>query len=240
LKTHRFGLFLGAVLAALFVVFWIWQTPGNLQKLSSTDVDVYLHKLEGKLPGNAMEQAAFLARMRAFGLADDGRPVYMLNAMRYYPELKHGPGMEEVRGTPAEANATYEKAVMPILFRLGAYPLFGGETMEIRADGKAHSNLDGFDPAIDDWSRILVVRYPSRRAFFELLTDPQWLKFAPYKIAALEIALVPASGQVVIPDLRWAVGGACLIVFLGAGWLRAARGKRAERPTDEANGQTSK
>jgi hypothetical protein len=136
LKTHRFGLFLGAVLAALFVAFWIWQTPGNLQKLRSADVDAYLQKLEGKLPGNPAEQAVFLARMRAFGLADDGRPVYMLNAMRYYPELKRGPGMEGVRGTPAEANATYEKAVMPILFRLRAYPLFGGETMEIRADGK--------------------------------------------------------------------------------------------------------
>jgi hypothetical protein len=116
--------------------------------------------------------------LRAFGLADDCRPVYMLNAMRYYPELKRGPGMEGVPGTPAEANAIYEKAVMPILFRLGAYPLFGGATMEISTNGKAHSNLDGFDPAIDDWSRILVVRYPSRRAFFELLSDPQWLKFA--------------------------------------------------------------
>jgi hypothetical protein len=227
LKTHRFGLILGAVLVAMFVAFWIWQTPGNLQKLSSAEVNAYLLKLDGNLPGNPAEQTVFLARMRTFGLTDDGRPVYMLNAMRFYPELKRGPGMEGVHGTPAEANATYEKAVMPILFRLGAYPLFGGETMEIRADGKVHSNLDGFDPAIDDWSRILVVRYPSRRAFFELLTDPQWLKFAPYKIAALEIALVPASGQVVIPDLRWVVGGACLIAFLGAGWLRAARGKRS-------------
>ena len=227
MKTHRFGLFLGAVLAALFVAFWIWQTPGNLQKLSSAEVDAYLHKLEGKLPGNRRGADGVPRAYARLGLADDGRPVYMLNAMRYYPELKRGPGMEGVRGTPAEANATYEKAVMPILFRLGAYPLFGGETMEIRADGKAHSNLDGFDPAIDDWSRILVVRYPSRRAFFELLTDPQWLKFAPYKVAALEIALVPASGQVVIPDLRWVVGGACLIVFLGAGWLRAARGERS-------------
>ena len=81
MKTHRFGLFLGAVLAALFVAFWIWQTPGNLQKLSSADVDAYLHKLEGKLPGNPAEQAVFLTRMRAFGLADDGRPVYMLNAI---------------------------------------------------------------------------------------------------------------------------------------------------------------
>lgn len=226
MKAHRFEWLLGVVLAALFVAFWAWQTPGNLQKLSAAEVDAYLDGMKRKLPGDPAEQAVFLARMRAFGLADDGRPVYMLNAMRYYPELKHGPGMEEVRGTPAEANATYEKAVMPILFRLGAYPLFGGQTMEIRADGKAHSNLDGFDPAIDDWSRILVVRYPSRRAFFELLSDPQWLRFAPYKLAALELALVPASAQIVIPDIRWVMGGACLIVFLGACWLRATRRHR--------------
>jgi hypothetical protein len=224
-KTHRFEWLLGAVLAALFVAFWIWQTPGNLQKLSSADVDAYLHRMEGKLPGDPAEQAVFFARMRAFGLADDGQPVYMLNLMRYYPELKHGPGMEGVRGTPAEANATYEKAVMPILFRLGAYPLFGGQTVEIRAGGNVHTNLDGFDPPIDDWSRILVVRYPSRRAFFELLSDPQWLKYAPYKLAALELALVPASGHVVIPDFRWLIAGACLVVFLGAAWLRAARKK---------------
>jgi hypothetical protein len=58
------------------------------------------------------------------------------------------------------------------------------------------------------------------------LSDPQWLKVAPYKIAALELALVPVLGQMVIPDLRWVIGGACLIVFLGAGWLRAAHKKR--------------
>jgi hypothetical protein len=38
---------------------------------------------------------------------------------------------------------------------------------------------------------------------------------------------VPTSGQVVIPDLRWVMGGACLIVFLGAGWLRATRKRRS-------------
>ena len=224
--THRFEWLLGAVLVALFVAFWIWQTPGNLRKLTPADVEAYLHGMEGKLPGDPEVQAAFLTRMRAFGLADDGRPVYMLNAMRYYPELKRGPGMEGVRGAPAEANATYEKAVTPLLLRLGAYPLFGGQTMEIRADDKTHSNLDGFDPATDDWSRILVVRYASRRAFFELLSDPKWLKFAPYKLAALDLVLVPASGQIVIPDLRWVLGGICLIVFLAVGWLRDAREKR--------------
>jgi len=59
------------------------------------------------------------------------------------------------------------------------------------------------------------------------LTDPQWLKFAPYKIAALDLVLVPTSGHVVIPDLRWVMGGICLIVLLGTGWLRAARKKRS-------------
>jgi hypothetical protein len=58
LKTHRFGIFLGAVLVALFVAFWIWQTPGSLQKLRSAEVDVYLHKLDGNLPGNPAEQTA--------------------------------------------------------------------------------------------------------------------------------------------------------------------------------------
>src|SRR5207237_1090430 len=83
---HRFEWLLGAFLAALFVTFWIWQTPGNLRKLSSVEVDAYLHRMEGKLPGEPAEQAVFLARMRAFGLADDGRPVYVLNPMRYSPE----------------------------------------------------------------------------------------------------------------------------------------------------------
>jgi hypothetical protein len=68
LKTHRFEWLLGAVLVALFVAFWIWQTPRNLQKLNSAQVDAYLHRMEGKLPGDPAEQAVFLARMRASGL----------------------------------------------------------------------------------------------------------------------------------------------------------------------------
>lgn len=83
MKTHRFEWLLGAVLVALFVAFWISQTPRNLQKLNSAQVDAYLHRMEGKLPGDPAEQAVFLARMRASGLTDDGRPVYMLNAMRF-------------------------------------------------------------------------------------------------------------------------------------------------------------
>ena len=57
MKTHRFEWLLGAVLAVVFVAFWIWQSPGNLQKLSSAEVDAYLHRLEGtcpETPGNRL------------------------------------------------------------------------------------------------------------------------------------------------------------------------------------------
>ena len=80
-----------------------------------------------------------------------------------------------------------------------------------------------FESEIDDWSRILVVRYPSRRAFFRLVSDPEYLKFMPYKLAALKLALVPVSAQVVTPDLRLALGGLLLVVFLAVGWVRSAR-----------------
>jgi hypothetical protein len=45
----------------------------------------------------------------------------------------------------------------------------------------------------------------------------------PYKFIALEIDPVPVSGDMVIPDLRWLVGGGLVVIFLLVGWVRAAR-----------------
>ena len=52
-----------------------------------------------------------------------------------------------------------------------------------------------------------MVRYPSRRTFLELLSHPSYAPLEPYKFMALEIDLVPVSGDKVIPDMRWLVGG---------------------------------
>jgi hypothetical protein len=45
----------------------------------------------------------------------------------------------------------------------------------------------------------------------------------PYKFMALEIDLVPISGDMLVPDLRLIVGGSLLVLFLAVNWLRAAR-----------------
>ena len=67
-----------------------------------------------------------------------------------------------------------------------------------------------------------MVRYPSRRTFLELLSHPSYAPLEPYKFMALEIDLVPVTGDKVIPDFRWIVGSGLLAIFLTVGWLRSA------------------
>jgi len=145
------------------------------------------------------------------------KPVYMLNLMRFYPQLRRFPGAPDFQGTPEQANEFYEKSVMRLLLRRAGYPAVGG-----RSQANA---LTEVPPTLDGWSRVVIVRYPNRRAFLSLLADPAYAPFAPYKIMSLELVLVPVAGDVRVPDLRLVVGAGLLILFLTVGWVLAALGK---------------
>jgi len=43
--------------------------------------------------------------------------------------------------------------------------------------------------------RLLVLRYPSRRAFLDLLSDPRYRKIEPYELMALAVVLTPTTGE---------------------------------------------
>jgi uncharacterized protein (DUF1330 family) len=223
MKQHRFEIALGTVLLVLFVGFWLWQTPGPIQgKLSPDEIARYLSTIEEQLLFPAEAKAKVLGRLRAWAEADDGKPFYMLNVMRYYAQLRPVPGAPAFDGTPEQANAFYERSVLPLLAKHGGYPLVSGMTQ-----GK---NLVDAPPAPEDWNRVAVVRYPSRRAFLSFLADPAYGPFEPFKMMAVELMLVPVSGDVVIPDMRFVVGAAFLIFFLAVGWMRAVRRRQQERP----------
>jgi len=220
-RSYRFEFLLAGALALAFVALCAWLSPGEHSRLDAAETDRYIARLKGRLPVPADEERIFLERLRAWASADDGRPVYMLNVMSYYPQRRQVPGVAPAGMSPAQANARYEEAVMPMLFRRGGYPLFGGDSTDLRAVDGVHADLIGVDAAVDGVDRILVVRYPSRRAFLELISDPEYLPFAPYKFAALKLALVPLAGQAVLPDPRWVAGGVLLALFLALGWWRA-------------------
>ena len=67
----------------------------------------------------------------------------------------------------------------------------------------------------------MIARYPNRRAFLELLSDPDYQRAEPYKVMALQLILVPMNGDLVLPDATWIAGAACLIAFLSVAWVRA-------------------
>lgn len=216
MTRHRPLAALGLLLAALTTAVHLWQHPGLWRgPLSAAERARYLAAIE-RLPLADDERAATLDAVRAFIAGDDGQPFQMLNLMRYYPELRPVPGFDTgFAGTPQASNARYENEVMPMLFGVGGYPSYAGAA--------SNANILGKSAELDDWSRVLLVRYPSRRAFLDLLSHPDYAPIAPYKLQALRVVLTPTRPEIVVPPLSLLVGTGSLILFLGYGWWRAAR-----------------
>lgn len=215
---HRFELILALVFVAVFAGFCLWLKPGSA--LTQSEVDQYLAGFDQTWRMPADEKALFMANMRAWGDSDDGQPVYMINLMAYYDQVQQIPGVPRIEGTAAQVNEFYEDRAVLRLLELGAYPLVAGEAQTVQSPDSIE--LLG-RAGIDKLQRILVVRYPNRRAFFELFSDPDYQAVMPYKFASMNTTLVPTGGTVVVPELRFALGSVLLSLFLLIGWLRSTR-----------------
>ncbi len=99
----------------------------------------------------------FLERSRS---GDDG-PVVMLNLL----EMKPDGGMEKYM--------EYGAAVAPILEDVGGRPIF---------TGTGANALIGGDRT---WDLVLLVRYPSRAAFLEMIGSPAYQAIAHLRTEAL-------------------------------------------------------
>ncbi len=206
-----FDLILAAAFVILCVVFWAWHSQGA-GKLTQAEINQYLAIIEKlPLPENGVQ--AFIARLRLWAEADDGKPVYMFNLIHFFPRVQTFPSAPEFKGTPEEANAHYEKSLIWLWLSHASYPTFIGVPQA--------RNLINMQPE-RTWGNMTVVRYPSRRTFLKLISHPSYARVAAYKFIAVELDLVPISSGTIVPDLRWLVGGGLAVVFLLVVWLRAA------------------
>jgi hypothetical protein len=205
-----FELILAAAFVILYLAFWAWHSQGA-GKLTQAEIDQYLAIIE-KLPLPEEGVQAFIARLRPWAEADDGKPVYMFNLIHFFPGLQPFPGAPEFKGTPEQANAHYERSLIWLWLSHASYPTFIGAPQA--------RNLINMQPE-RTWGNMTVVRYPSRRTFLKLISHPSYAPLAPYKFMAVELDLVPVSSGTLVPDLRWLVGGGLVILFLLVGWLRA-------------------
>lgn len=103
---------------------------------------------------------------------DPGGPVIVLNLLRYVPD------------TGRADYLAYIPHAQTISGRYGTEPLFWG---------------DGRTPLVADdeqvWDSVLLVRYPSRQGFADMLGDPAHLAGAHLRTRALVAAVLQPTDQ---------------------------------------------
>jgi uncharacterized protein (DUF1330 family) len=93
------------------------------------------------------------------GRAEDG-PVVMLNLLRFKPD------------GGAQRYAEYAAAVAPLLARVGG---------EVVMAGEAAAALIGDD----SWDLVALARYPTRQAFLDMVSSPEYREIANLRTESL-------------------------------------------------------
>ena len=224
MKTDKAQLALGLGFLGAFGAFWRWHSP-NETPLTNEETERYLAVIS-KLPLPEGHMDPIVESLRAWAAEDDGKPVLMLNLIRFHAQNHTWPGAPAFEGTPREANFHYERSIMGLWLRNASYPVAGGEVQ--------CENLIKILPDQPPWDAAKMVRYPSRRKFLQLLSDPSYGPYEPFKFMSMDIDLVPVADDVSvlsginlplqnIPDFRWAFGATLLGLYLAVGWHRASR-----------------
>jgi uncharacterized protein (DUF1330 family) len=124
-----------------------------------------------------------LSRM---GDGDPDEPVVMLNLVRYAGRADTGAGVDGLTGE--EAYRRYGQAFAQLHDR------FGGEPVWL---GSAGNTIIGASD--EQWDIVILVRYPTRRQFVEMLADPEYRAIAPMRAAALEDSRLIECSQIIPP-----------------------------------------
>lgn len=107
----------------------------------------------------------------AFLAGDDDSPVVMLNLLRFEPDGGREKYLE------------YLQMAKPILARFGAQVLFGGNALPVLTTGQTQQ-----------WDAVVLVRYPRRSAFKNMVDDPEYqIAFEIGKAAIADIVLQPLT-----------------------------------------------
>lgn len=105
--------------------------------------------------------------LKQFVRSDPGAPVVMLNLLRFAPGGR-------------DSYARYVRALSETFL-----PRYGGEVIYAG---------DGGRPIVAEagqaWDAVLLVRYPSRAAFSQMVADPEYQEMTSLRTAALQEAVL--------------------------------------------------
>ena len=114
----------------------------------------------------------------ALAAAADDQPVVMLNLLKFKARAEHGDGSGE------DSYAKYGATAVAMVEERGGTVLWAGRADQI---------LIG-DPE-EDWDQVVLVQYPSRAAFLDMVSQPEYLKAHEHRESGLERTVLVACTE---------------------------------------------
>ncbi len=166
---------LALVLLAVFAAFIAWY-DGRGPALSASEIESYIGRIReiAKSAGLTPDEN-LLRELQQLAASDDGKEFFMLNLINYRAQAVY-PAGSRFSGTGLEADARYNQAIAPLLFKHGNHPVFLGTPMGRFIDV----------PGDMEWQRIAIVRYRSRRDLLEMVIDLAAKPIGIHKWASIE------------------------------------------------------
>jgi uncharacterized protein (DUF1330 family) len=109
--------------------------------------------------------------MKRFLAEDPGGPVVMLNLLRFADDTDARAGYRE-----------YARRIQPFLDELGASVVYVGDCSTALVAPSSH-----------EWDVVLLVRYPSRAVFCQMVANPRYQEITSLRTESLSEAVLQAT-----------------------------------------------
>ncbi len=117
--------------------------------------------------------------------ADREGPVVMINLLRYREQAEYPEGAPFPPCTGREAYARYSEVALQKVSEAGGRPIWLGQVQ-----------LNVIAPDAEVWDDAVLVEYPSRRSFLEMVAKPDYQASSVHRTAALaDSRLILTQGQ---------------------------------------------
>ena len=112
-------------------------------------------------------------QMEGFLEGDDNSPITMINLLKFKDKAEYEDG-RETNLSGKEAYAIYGKEVVKHLKNVGAEWIYSGDVKRLMLG------------EIEElWDMVALARYPSKKAMFDMITNPEYLESNKHRIAGL-------------------------------------------------------
>ena len=201
----------------LYGLFFGWYTSFG-GPLTEQEIDHYLAHFDER--GIEPEQKAMLER---FMHADTGDDFAMVNVIDIYETPLQIEGVDP-GDSSSDVLGRYMEYMYPALFARASHPVFFGE-----AANRAMDLMNA--PGMEQWSQGALMRYRSRRDFFDITTNSAFSGSHDFKIAAMRKTIAfPIDPWMQLGDPRLLLALLLGLVAMGLSWREAVRSSTADRP----------